>query len=64
MNLNGFQVKRSWPNFKVLSWHSPGGAEENTKISSQDSQSPDQDLNLGPLACEAVMLTTRTQRLV
>jgi len=21
--------KRSWPNFKVLSWHSPEGTEEN-----------------------------------
>jgi hypothetical protein len=27
--LKGFGRKWPWPNFKVLSWHSPGGIEEN-----------------------------------
>jgi hypothetical protein len=27
--LKGFGRKRSWPNYKVLSGHSPGGTEEN-----------------------------------
>jgi hypothetical protein len=29
MDWKRFDRKRSWPNFKVLSWHSPGVAEEN-----------------------------------
>jgi hypothetical protein len=29
MNWKGFGRKWSRPNFKVLSWHSPGGTEEN-----------------------------------
>jgi hypothetical protein len=29
MNLEGFGRKHSWPNFKVLSWHSSGEIEEN-----------------------------------
>jgi hypothetical protein len=29
MNLKAFGRKRSWPKFKVLSRHSPGGTEEN-----------------------------------
>jgi hypothetical protein len=42
MNLKGFGRKRSWPDFKVLSRHSPGGTEENTntKNLNQDSHSP------------------------
>jgi hypothetical protein len=28
-NWKGFGRKRSWPNFKVLSRHSPGGTEKN-----------------------------------
>jgi hypothetical protein len=28
MNWKGFSRKRSWPNFKVLSSHSPGMTEE------------------------------------
>jgi hypothetical protein len=36
----GFGRKRSRPNFKVLSRHSPRGTEENTKILNQDSRSP------------------------
>jgi hypothetical protein len=29
MNWKGFGRKRSWPNFKVLSWYSPEGTEKN-----------------------------------
>jgi hypothetical protein len=29
MNWKGFGRKWPWPNFKVLSWHSPGETEEN-----------------------------------
>jgi hypothetical protein len=31
MNWIGFGTKRPWPNFKVLSRHSPGGTEEITE---------------------------------
>jgi hypothetical protein len=31
MNFKGFVRKQSWPNFKVLSWYSSGGTEENHK---------------------------------
>jgi hypothetical protein len=33
MNWEGFGRKWSWPNFKVLSWHLPGGTEETMKTS-------------------------------
>jgi hypothetical protein len=33
---------------QALSWHLPGGAEENNENVSQDSRSPGWDLNLGP----------------
>jgi hypothetical protein len=36
MNWKGFGRKRSWPNFKVLSRHSPGRTEENHE-NNQDS---------------------------
>jgi hypothetical protein len=39
INWKGFVWKRSWPNFKVLSGHSPGGTEENHENLSQDSRS-------------------------
>jgi hypothetical protein len=29
VNWKGFGRKRSWPNFKILSQHLPGGTEEN-----------------------------------
>jgi hypothetical protein len=32
-------MKRPWPNFKILSQHSPGGNEESHK-ETQDSRSP------------------------
>jgi hypothetical protein len=31
INWKGFGRKRTWPNFKVLSQHSPGGTKENHK---------------------------------
>jgi hypothetical protein len=32
--------KRQWPNFKVLSRHSPGGADKNYEKLNLDSRSP------------------------
>jgi hypothetical protein len=40
MNLKGFGRKRSWPNFKVVSWHSSGGMRKTTKNLSQYNRSP------------------------
>jgi hypothetical protein len=40
MNWKSFGRKRSWANFKVLSRHSPGGAEGNYENLDQDSRSP------------------------
>jgi hypothetical protein len=41
MNWKGFGRTQSWPNFKVLFRHSPGGTEENhEKTVNQDSPSP------------------------
>jgi hypothetical protein len=45
-----------WPNFKVLSWHSPRGTEENHENLNRDSQSQSRDLNSGPPEYEAGML--------
>jgi hypothetical protein len=47
MNLKGLGRKRSWPNFKVLSRHSPGGTEENHKNLNQDSRSPEPRIEPG-----------------
>jgi hypothetical protein len=58
MNWKGFGKNRSWPNFKVLSRHSPGETEENTKTLSQDSRSPSLGLNPGLPVYETGMLTT------
>jgi hypothetical protein len=52
--------KWSWPNFKVLSWHLPGGTEENHINLSQDSGSLSQDLNPGPPEYEAGVLNHLT----
>jgi hypothetical protein len=46
-NLKGFGMKRSWPNFKALSRHSPGGAEKKTNNLNQDSRSPEPKFELG-----------------
>jgi hypothetical protein len=63
-NWKGFGVKRSWPNFNVLSRHSPGGTEKTTKNLSQDSWSLGRDLNPGPPEYGAGVLTTRPRRSV
>jgi hypothetical protein len=55
-NWKGFGGKRSWPNFKVLSRHSPGGAEENHE-KPQDSRG--RESNPGPSEYEVGALTTR-----
>jgi hypothetical protein len=39
MNWKRLGRKRSWPNFKVLSWNSPGGTEENHRNLNLDSRS-------------------------
>jgi hypothetical protein len=38
MSWKGFGRKRLWPNFKVLSRHSPEGTEENHENLNQNSQ--------------------------
>jgi hypothetical protein len=48
MNWKGFGMKRSWPNFMVLSWHLLGGTKENHKNLIQDSWSVGRDMNPGP----------------
>jgi hypothetical protein len=63
-NWKGFGRKRSWPNFKVLSWHSTGGNEENYENLNQDSQSPGRESNPGPPEYEVGVLSTRPRRLV
>jgi hypothetical protein len=39
-NWKGFGRNQSWPYFKVLSRHLPGGTEENHQNLDQDSRSP------------------------
>jgi hypothetical protein len=52
--------KRLSSNFKTISWNLPeGGLRKNTKSVSQDSRSPDRDLNAIPPEYEAVVVTTR-----
>jgi hypothetical protein len=46
MNLKEFERKHLGPNFKAVSWHLPGGTEENRE--KQDNWSPGQDFNPGP----------------
>jgi hypothetical protein len=46
-NWKGYERKRSWPKFKVLSQHSPGMIEEDHENFCQDSRSPGRDLNPG-----------------
>jgi hypothetical protein len=62
INWKGFGRKWSWPNFKVLSRHSPGGTEDNHENRSEVSRSSDRDLNPGPPESEAGVLTTRPRR--
>jgi hypothetical protein len=62
MTCKGFGKKGSWPNFKALSRHSPGGST--TKKLSEDSRSPGIDLKAGPPEYEAGVLTTQPRRSV
>jgi hypothetical protein len=57
MNWKGCRRKRSWPTFKALPRNSPGGTDENHENLSQDSRSPDRDLNPGTPECEGVLTT-------
>jgi hypothetical protein len=48
-DLEGFGRKKMCFNFKVLSWHLPGGTDKNhKKKKKQESQSPNRDLKLNP----------------
>jgi hypothetical protein len=60
-NWDGYGRKRSWPNFKVLCRHSPGGTDENHE-KSEDSLCPRRDLYPRPPEYEAGMLTTQPCR--
>jgi hypothetical protein len=57
-------MKRSWPNFKVLSRHSTEGMRKTTKNLSQDSFSTGRNLNPRPSEYEAGVLTARPRRSV
>jgi hypothetical protein len=57
MNRKGFGRKRPWPNFKVLSWHSPGCTEETTKTSIRIAGGRGRKSNPGPPEYEAGVLT-------
>jgi hypothetical protein len=56
--------RRSWPNFKVLSRHFPGGTELNHEEHLQNRRSPGRDFNTGPPEYEAGVFTTGIQRSV
>jgi hypothetical protein len=62
VNCKGCGRKRSWPNFKLISRHSPGGTHYNYEYLSQHSRSPGLDLNPGNPECEAGVLTTHPRR--
>jgi hypothetical protein len=64
MNWKVLGRKRSWPNLKVLSRHSPGRTEISHENLSQDSRSPGLDSNPGSPEYEAGVLTTRPRRSV
>jgi hypothetical protein len=57
INQNGFDRKQSWPNFKVLSKHSPGWTEENHKKTIRIAVRRGQDLSPGPPEYEGVLTT-------
>jgi hypothetical protein len=63
INSIGFRRKWLWPNFKLLSLHSPGGTKE-IHEGTQGSWSPGQDLNPGSPEYEAGVLTARSRRSV
>jgi hypothetical protein len=64
INRKGFGSKQSWPNFKVLFWHSPVETEKNHENLSQDSRSPRPRIEHVPPEYEAGLLTTRLRRSV
>jgi hypothetical protein len=53
INWKGFDRKRPWPNFNVLSRHSPGGTAENHENLNQDSRRRGRESNQGPPEYEA-----------
>jgi hypothetical protein len=63
MNCKGFGRKWVWPNFMVLSRHSPGGTEEGHETY-HNSQSLGWGLSLGVSKYEAGVLTTGPWHLV
>jgi hypothetical protein len=54
----GYGRKWLWSNFKVPTWHLPGGTEKTMKNLCQDSQSPSRDFNMGPPEYETGVLIT------
>jgi hypothetical protein len=59
----GYELETIWKEvvmaqFKVLSWHLPGGTEKTTKAC-HGTHSPGQNLNLGLIEHESGQLTTR-----
>jgi hypothetical protein len=64
MNWKRFGRKWSWPNFKVISRHSPGETEKNDENLSPDNWFPGRDLNPGLPEYEVGVLTTLPRRLV
>jgi hypothetical protein len=57
-------MKRSWPNFKVISQHSTEETEKNHKNRRQDSWSQGRDLITGSPAYEAEVSNTVPRRSV
>jgi hypothetical protein len=64
MNWKVFCRKRSWPNFKVLSRHSPGELRKTAKTSIRIAGCLSLDSKPGPTDYEAEVLTTRPRRLI
>jgi hypothetical protein len=63
INYKGSGRKRSWPYFKALSRHSPGGTEENHDNLSHDIRCPSWNLKSGPTEYGEGKLITRPRRL-
>jgi hypothetical protein len=59
VNWNGCGRRRSWPNLRYCVSIYLDGLMKTTNTFSQDSRSPGQDLNLGPLDYEARLLITQ-----
>jgi hypothetical protein len=63
-NWKGCGRKRLWPNLRYYPGICLDGLSNTTKILSQDSRSPDRDLNPKPPECEAGVLTAQRRRSV